>query len=51
MMGEIIYNGNSSIVNNQLLEHIELTEVPGGVYFVKVLVGNSEFTKQLVVQK
>ncbi len=52
IMGELIYNTNSTVKNGLIAEHIALENtVPGGLYIVKVLVGNKEYTKQLVVQK
>ena len=52
IMGELIYNTNTPVNNGLISEHIALENtVPGGLYIVKVLVGNNEYTKQLVIQK
>ena len=52
MVGEEIYFENVSLINGSLNENISLqNNIPSGLYVVKVLIGNNEFTKQLVIQQ
>jgi len=52
IMGELVYNAEAAVKDGVIAENIALENmVPGGLYIVKVLVGNKEYTKQLVIQK
>ena len=52
IMGELVYNASAGVKDGAVAENIALENtIPSGLYIVKVLVGNKEYTKQLVIQK
>ena len=52
LIGEEIYFMNATVINGSISERITIQNViPGGVYIIKVNVGEKEFTSQLIIQK
>ena len=52
LIGEEVYFINASVNNGYISERITIqNDIPGGVYIVKVIVGEEEFASQLVIQK
>lgn len=52
MMGEQIYAGSVNITNGTVNQTVTLdASTPAGMYIVKLLVEDAEYTKQLVIQK
>ncbi len=52
IMGDVVYSRDAAINNGTLSEVITLDDqVAAGLYFVKVYVGNKEYSQQLVIQK
>ncbi len=50
--GKIILEQNGEVINGHLNEQVELNDqIPGGIYSVKVLVGNKEMNKNIVIAK
>ncbi len=51
MVGEDVFTASAAITGSEINERIEPgTALTGGIYFVKVMIGNTEYTKQLVIQ-
>lgn len=50
-IGEIIYSSIAELNDGDLNENINLNDIPSGLYFVKVIAGDKEFTSNLVINK
>lgn len=50
-IGEIVYSSIASFNNGELNENINLNTVPSGLYFVKIVAGEKEYTSNLVINK
>ncbi len=48
-IGEVLYNQNAVLSNGTLNHQVELNNIPAGVYVVKVVAGDKEFTSNIVV--
>jgi hypothetical protein len=50
--GNVIHVQSGEVINGHLMEQIDLKEeLPGGIYSVKVLIGNKEISKNIVIAK
>ena len=52
IVGEQVYGEKVAVTNGLISEQVTMNDaVPAGLYIVKVIVDNKEYTKQLVIQK
>lgn len=50
ILGEVVYSENISSANGELNQTITLNNVNAGMYFVKILSNNQEYTSQLIIE-
>lgn len=50
MFGNQIYQSSADIAGDELLDHLELdAHIAGGMYYVKVIIGDQEYLRQLIL--
>lgn len=49
--GQVVYNGKTMVANGLLLEEIQLTYVPTGIYLVKAIINGKVYSALLSYQK
>ncbi len=51
VIGKLVYETESEINNGELSKEIVAHQLSNGVYFIKVSIGNREYTKKVVINK